>query len=88
MEKKIDEICRMLRDYVKTGNSDVRLSGLLFELMHKICIEEYLANDEKKPHINYFIQSLGRELREPEVMNRQADGSSNFLEAEYEWEGP
>ncbi|HEC65149.1 MAG TPA: hypothetical protein ENI23_07645 [bacterium] len=75
MEKKIDEICRMLRDYVKTGNSDISLQKKLSNLFCRIsCIK---GNHD----IDYFIQSLRRELREPEVMNRQANSSSNFLKA-------
>ncbi len=82
MEKKIDEVCRMLRDYIEIGNSDVSLQKELSDLFCRISCTK--GNHD----IDYFIQSFRRELKEPEVMNRNRDGSSNFLEAKYEREGP
>ena len=64
MEKKTDEVCRMLRDYVKTGNSNVGLQKKLSDLFCRISYPK--GNHD----IDYFIQSLRRELREPEVINR------------------
>ncbi len=75
MENKIDEVCRMLRDYGKTGNSDVSLQKKLSDLFCRISCTK--GNHE----IDYFIQSLRRELREPEIMNRNTGGGYSFLEA-------
>ncbi len=76
MEKKIDEVCRMLRDYVKTGNSDISLQKKLSNLFCRISCTKGNHN------IDYFIHSLRRELREPEVMNRHSNARASFLRAE------
>ncbi len=79
MEKQIDEVCRMLADYIVTGNSDVRLVAKLDDLFFSGWANE---ND-----ISYFIQSFRRELREPEVMNRDEGSIAVYHKANYNWSG-
>ncbi len=79
MEKKIDEVCRMLRDYIRTGSDDVGLKGKLSDLFCRIsCTKD-------NSDVNYFIQSLRRELREPEVMNREGSGRASYHDTDYDW---
>ncbi len=77
MEKKIDEVCRMLRDYIKIGYSNVRLQKELSDLFCR------LSCTKDNHSIDYFIQSLRRELREPEMMNRNIGSGAEFLKAKY-----
>ncbi len=82
MEKRIDEVCRMFGDYIMTGHSDVKLPDELLELMNEIVNDDLLPSRQ----INYFIQSLRREFKKPEVMNREGYGRAVCLKADYEWQ--
>ncbi len=80
MEKRIDEVCRILRDYIETENGDIKLQKKLSDLFCRLS-----CTKDNSDHI-YFIRSLRREFKEPEVMNRKRYGRPVYFKTDYEWQ--
>jgi hypothetical protein len=70
-EKQIDELARMIRDYIKTGAMDVRLNLKMSKFISEHNMTDAFEDEAKASKIiNYFLQSVRRELTEPETVRR------------------
>lgn len=76
LEKQIDWIARELRNEVKSNNGDIDLKNQIIELADEINLYAMNEDSEACNHIvNYFIQSLKREFKSPEVIQREGKSS-------------
>ncbi len=68
--KQIDEVCRILANYIETGYSDTRLTDKLICFIYSVENIGLVDELDENEAVTYFIQSLKRELKSPEVIQR------------------
>lgn len=77
LEKQIDWIARELRNEVKSNNGDIDLASKMLDAL-TVEIWDRMTNDgigEGLKSMEYFIQSLKREFKSPEVVQRVGKSS-------------
>jgi hypothetical protein len=72
IDKQIDKLCRDLRKYIETGYGDVNIVKNFSTLAYTTFVVTDI--ERRNQFITYFLQSLRREMIEPEVVNRSREG--------------